>query len=162
VSGDAVQFAREFLSRDVSLDEKMSSPPSTSELQRMGQALELAARAPDSNDYDTLVALAAKMLRNGERFPPWLANFAADVLTGKIPRPTKRGPDKYSKYDRDYKISRCVDEVSRRFGLPKYDNSGLSEKTTASKIVSEASGLSVDVVVTAYQKHNRSGGVNQK
>ena len=120
--------------------------------ERLGNALKKALENPDTNDFDVGVASAADMLRAGAILPDWLAEFAADVLDGKRTRPTKRGPDPYANWIRDYGIARAVLEVSNRFGLPQYTNNELSNKITAAQIVSETAHLSLDVVHKAFQK----------
>ena len=120
--------------------------------ERLANALKKALENPDTNDFDTGVNTAAAMLREGERLPDWLAVFAADVLEGKRTRPTKRGPDPYASWMRDYAVARAVLEVSARFGLPQYTKNELSNKITAAQIVSETAHLSLDVVHKAIQK----------
>ena len=157
MSDEAIRFACEFLTRDVLVEGINSAPPGASDFYHMYKALEQASIDPDTNDFDTLVVVAVDLLRKNEQLPGWLAKFAADVLSGERKRPTKRGADKYTNWERDYKLWRCVDEVSRRFSLPKYDNTDLYENETSAGMVSEASGFSIEVVVTAYKKMNRLG-----
>lgn len=162
MTDEAVKFAKKFFSSNLLLNDIRAETPSVTDLQKIGESLEQAAVDPDTNDFDVLVTLAADVLRENGRLPHWLAKFAADVLTEKRRRPTKRGADKHKNWERDYKLWRSVEEVSKYFSLPRYDNSGLYEKETAAGIVSQASGCSIDVVVTAYRKFKRqfSGSPN--
>jgi hypothetical protein len=154
---EAIQFAKSFLKSEVLFNDAKGSDPSEADMVRMGEALEAAARDPDTNDFDTLVMLAAGLMRENERLPDWLASFAADVLAGKQKRPTKRGADKYKNWQRDYSLWRAVDNVANNFDLPKYTNNELSNKTTSATIVAKAAGLNVDVVITAYKRFNQGG-----
>lgn len=162
---EALQFAKMFWSEQVQgetennilFKDVKASHPTESDMERMGDALEQAARDPDTNDFDVLVMLAAGLMRENERLPDWLASFAADVLEGKRKRPTKRGADKYKNWQRDYSLWRAVDEVACKFDLPKYTNNELSNKPTAAGIVAEAARLNVDVVITAYKRFNKGG-----
>ena len=118
---EALQFAKTFWSEQVQAETEnnilfqdvVASIPSEADLERMGDALEQAARDPDTNDFDVLVMIAAGLMRENERLPDWLASFAADVLEGKRKRPTKRGADKYKNWPRDYSLWRAVDEVAK-------------------------------------------------
>ena len=162
---EALQFAKTFWSEQVQAETEnnilfqdvVASIPSEADLERMGDALEQAARDPDTNDFDVLVMIAAGLMRENERLPDWLASFAADVLEGKRKRPTKRGADKYKNWQRDYSLWRAVDEVASKFNLPKYTNNELSRKPTAAGIVAEAARLNVDVVITAYKSFSKGG-----
>lgn len=162
---EALQFAKTFWSEQVQgetennilFKDVKASHPTESDMERMGDALEQAARDPDTNDFDVLVMLAAGLMRENERLPDWLASFAADVLEGKRKRPTKRGADKYKNWQRDYSLWRAVDEVACKFDLPKYTNNELSNKPTAAGIVAEAARLNVDVVITAYKAFSKRG-----
>ena len=162
---EALQFAKTFWSEQVQAETEnnilfqdvVASIPSEADLERMGDALEQAARDPDTNDFDVLVMIAAGLMRENERLPDWLASFAADVLEGKRKRPTKRGADKYKNWPRDYSLWRAVDEVASKFNLPKYTNNELSRKPTAAGIVAEAARLNVDVVITAYKSFSKGG-----
>lgn len=162
---EALQFAKTFWSEQVQgetennilFKDVKASHPTESDMERMGDALEQAARDPDTNDFDVLVMLAAGLMRKNERLPDWLASFAADVLEGKRKRPTKRGADKYKNWQRDYSLWRAVDEVACKFDLPRYKNNELSNKPTAAGIVAEAARLNVDVVITAYKTFSKGG-----
>jgi len=162
---EALQFAKTFWSEQVQAETEnnilfkdvRASYPTEADMELVGDALEQAARDPDTNDFDVLVMLAAGLMRENERLPDWLATFAADVLEGKRKRPTKRGADKYKNWQRDYSLWRAVDEVARKFDLPKYTNNELSDKPTAAGIVAKAAGLNVDVVITAYKAFSRGG-----
>ena len=163
---EALQFAKTFWSEQVQGETKnsilykdvMAIFPTEADMERNGDLLEQAARDPDTNDFDVLVMLAADLIRDNKGLPDWLALFAADVLEGKRKRPTKRGADKYKNWVRDYSLRVAVDKVARNFGVPKYTNNELSNKTTAAEIVAEAAGLKVDVVITACKKHKRMMG----
>lgn len=157
MTDDAVEFAKRSLSRPVLQDEVKASTPQ--EHENIADALQQAAINPDTNDFDVLKTLAIDSLYRNERLPDWLAIFAADVLSGKKKRPTKRGVDKYSNWERDYKLWRATQEVAKAFGLQHYTNNELSEPTTAAEIVCQAAGCKVDVVITAYKKFTRNMGV---
>ena len=162
---EALQFAKTFWSEQVQavtennilFKDVRASYPTEADMERMGDALEQAARDPDTNDFDVLVMLAAGLMRENERLPDWLASFAADVLEGKRKRPTKRGADKYKNWQRDYSLWRAVDEVASKFNLPKYTNNELSRKPTAADIVAEAARENVEVVKTAYKSFSKGG-----
>jgi hypothetical protein len=102
--------------------------------------------------------LAVELLRKNERMPDSLAFFAADVLEGKRKRPTKRGPDKYSKWERDYRLYRTIQEIVKAFGLAHYTNNELSEKMTAAEIVSQATGIKTAALITIYKRFHRDLG----
>lgn len=154
---EATQFAKSFLESGALFNDVKGRELSEADMVRMGEALEAAALNPDTNDFDTLVMLAAGMMRENEMLPDWLASFAADVLEGKRKRPTRRGADKYKNWRRDYSLWRAVNEVAGKFSLPKYTNNELSENPTAAGIVAEGAGLNVDVVITAYKTFNKGG-----
>ncbi|MEN3371689.1 hypothetical protein [Dechloromonas sp. ZS-1] len=155
---DAVAFAKRFLSGPVLSEDIKAS--TAQEHENVVKALQLAAINPDTNDFDTLVMLAADGLSRNERLPDWLAVFAADVLLGKRKRPTKRGQDEYGNWVRDYKLWQATQEVSKAFNLQHYTNNELSAQITAAEIVCRAAGCSVDVVITAYKKFTRIKGRN--
>jgi len=160
---EALQFAKTFWSEQVQAETEnnilfqdvRASVETEAVMERMYDALEQAARNPDTNDYDVLVKLAAGLMRENERLPDWLASFAADVLEGKRKRPTRRGADKYKNWQRDYSLKRIVDIVASKFDLPKYSNNELSSKPTAAGIVAKAVELNMDVVITAYKKFSK-------
>jgi len=155
----AVKFAKKFLSTPVLLNDAKASTPQ--EHENVIKALKQAAinpDNPDTNDFDALVLIAGTSLSLHGILPQFLASFAADVLLGKRKRPTKRGPDKYLNFGRDYKLWRATQEVAKAFGLPHYTNNELSDKTTAAEIVSRATGCKPDVVITAYKKFGHSCG----
>lgn len=166
MSDEALKFARAFLAGDVMQRDVRSAPATGHEKSSIVEQLTLAAENPDTNDFDLLIALVEEFRKKGQRLPDWLADFAADAATGKIKRPTKRGPDTYKNWERDYTLFRCVTEVSLKFLIPKYINSdqgeglpgsGTTMKPTAAAIVSQASGISADVVITAYKRFSRLG-----
>lgn len=156
MTDDAVEFAKRFLSGPVLYDDVKASTPLGHE--HLGKALQHAVIAPDTNDFDVLIMLAIDGLSKNEPLPEWLAVFAADVLSGKRKRPTKRGPDKYDNWERDYKLWRATQEVAKTFDLQHYSNNELSAQTTAADIVCQAAGCSADVVITAYKKFSRIMG----
>ncbi|MFZ5620355.1 MAG: hypothetical protein ACOY5W_04960 [Pseudomonadota bacterium] len=120
----AVAFAKRLLSApDLLVDDVKASTPQQHE--NAAKALLTAVTNPDTNDFDALVAVAAKLLRTNERLPAELATFAADKLEGKRKRPTKRGSDKYDNWERDYKYWRAIQEVAKAFNLPRYSNNGV-------------------------------------
>jgi len=149
----ATAFAKEFLGRDILLDDCKSHPPTDANLAHIGESLQQAAVDPDTNDYDVLVALAAEM--QGQNPPEWLSTFAADVLRGKRKRPTKRGADKYTNWPRDYRLWRASQEVHNQFNLPLYAEN--STAITAAEVVSKASGEGHVAVVNAIKRFNRLG-----
>ena len=150
---EAVEFARQFLNSLVLQNDIKASPPQ--EHENVVEALRLAAINPDTNDFDTLLVVAADLLYQGRMLPKWLADFTADVILGKKKRPTKRGPDIYVNWERDYKLWRATQEVAKKFNLPLYSSQGRSGSTTAAEIVSLAENCNVDVVITAYKKFTR-------
>jgi hypothetical protein len=153
----AVCFAREFLASNIFHDDLMSAPPSLDTLTEMEEALKRAATNPDTNDFDTLTALIIDRREKGQSLPEWLADFATKVAIGEIKRPTKRGRSQFANFIRDYEIWRCVEEISRRFPLARYDSTGLSESPTAASIVADIRNLSVESVIAICKKRNRLG-----
>jgi len=123
------------------------------------KALERTAINPDANGFDALVLIAGTFLSLDERLPEFLASFAADVLLGKRKRPTKRGPNKYGNFQRDFKLWLVTDVVAEECGLQRYSRNELSGKTMAAEIVSRAAGYKLDVVIAAYKKFNSIMGV---
>jgi hypothetical protein len=154
----ALEFAKKYLSGNILRDDILVSTPKEQDFLRVGNALEIAASKPNSLEFDVLVTIAADILSRNERMPEWLATFAADVLLGKRKRPTKRGPQEFGNWERDYKLWRATQEVAKVFGLQHYSNNELSKRITAAEIVSRAEGCSLDVVVTAYKKYARKWG----
>lgn len=165
---DAVQFAKDFLSGPVLHNDVMTSSAQGHEnvtkrlrmfdklvTRAAAQSVPIQALFQDTNDFDALVTITADVLYENQRMPEFLAIFAADVLSGKCKRPTKRGADKYRNWARDYTLMRATQEVAKAFKLPHYTNNELSAKTTAAKIVSEAVDCNLDVVITAYKKMRR-------
>ena len=154
----AIEFARRFLDGDVLRAHVRTAQPADADFADMGQALQQASIDPDTNDFDVLVGLAADSLRQGEGMPGWLATFAANVLEGKRKRPTKRGRDRYSNWQRDYKLWSATQEVARVFSMPAYTNNELSKKPTAAHAVSLAARCPIDVVVLACRRFNPGRG----
>jgi hypothetical protein len=156
----AIQFAKDFLTNNILLNDLKKKEKNLTELDitRWDEAIEKAAVDPDTLEFDMLVDLAAETMRDNERLPEFLALFVADVLQGKKTRPTKRGADKYKNWHRDYSLCRAVKEVSKVFDLPLYTNNELSQKTTAAKIVSMATGRNIDIVINAYKKFKHYQG----
>lgn len=150
MDNDAVEFAKQFLSGAVLSDDVKASTPL--EYENVARALAQATINPDTNDFDVLLELAVERLNQNQMLPDWLANFAADVLSGKLKRPTRRGPDKYGNFERDYKLWRTTQEVAKHYALPAYTTNELSTKTTAAEVVCQAAGCKRDVVIKAYQK----------
>ncbi|MCB9973561.1 MAG: hypothetical protein H6863_00665 [Rhodospirillales bacterium] len=145
----AIEFVKNYFTttmHDIFIDE-IEKEPSFEELDYVGKKLQEATENPNALDFDVLTDLAATLLRERKMIlPEWLADFSANVLTGKQKRPTKKGPDKDRNYERDYKIFRVVHKVAERFSLPIYTNNELSEKVTAADIVSDATGISIDII----------------
>lgn len=154
----ALEFAKKYLSEQILRDDIQASTPQEQDFLRIGNALEAASSKPNALEFDVLVTTAADILSRNERMPEWLAAFAADVLLGKRKRPTKRGPQEFGNWERDYKLWRATQEVAKAFGLPHYSNNELSKQITAAEIVSRAEGCSLDVVITAYKKYARKWG----
>jgi hypothetical protein len=160
LNDDQVLFARALLQRPLMREDVKRDPPkdgSASDKCTL-ENLKRAALKPDTNEFDTLIILAAEGLYQGDALPDWLATFAADVLTGKRVRPTRRGADKYRNFERDYGLWRTALEVAKRFNLPLYTNNELSTKTTAAEVVGKAANLKVAIVTTAIKKFNRISG----
>ena len=65
-------------------------------------------------EWDSVSLIAQELLREGEPLPAELAEYVADVLEGKRPRPNK-GPMATSR--RDATIFLAVDHVAQRFHL---------------------------------------------
>jgi hypothetical protein len=109
------EFAAQFLHNFVPADDIPATLTAADE-ERLILALQNAATNPDTNDYETLVLLAASFLRDAGRMPEWLATFAADVLEGKRKRPTRRGTDNYQ-LDRNAVRAICINsETPVSFG----------------------------------------------
>ena len=164
---EAFIFAKEFLKKDaqklllddLSAREKEAEANGTIETldESNYQALEAAAKNPDTNDFETLILVAAMLLRQGDRLPDWLATFSADVLEGKRKRPIRRGPDRYAKWMECYQLFRAVEETAKRFDMPIYTHNGLSKKETAAHVVSRAKECPLDIVHNAYRKFKSRG-----
>lgn len=160
MTADRVQFAKQLLSRRW-MDEAQikTSTPSVKYVNRLTELLRQASLNPDQNTFDMLTAIAAEFIRQGHGnvLPDWLANFAADVLSGKVKRPRKKGEDQL-KIWRDFGYWRASFTVAKRYNLPLYTNNELYEGTTAAKIVSQAAGCKVDLIVQAIKKSQRRFG----
>lgn len=121
-------------------------------------------RELDLDTYERLCAALAYTLRNGKKLNPWEEQFVADALenkgTGKRPK-GKSGPDKRKNQLRDYTLWRCAEEVAKRYGLGRYSKGSLT-KITASEIIAEAAGYSVDIVIEAFRKFNSLTNVSAK
>ena len=156
---EAICFARDFLASDFMQNDLLAAPPTEDELLRMGALLMRMDPTEDTNTFDTFLLVGCHMLEHGETIPLWLARFIAGVARGEIKRPTLRGPDKHIHFERDFQLARCVEEVAARFSLPKYYASDTPrkkpappKKATAAEIVSRASGLPVEIVITAFKR----------
>jgi hypothetical protein len=118
----------------------------------------------DRDNYERLCAEIADTLRSGKKLNPWGEQFVADALenkgTGKRPK-GKPGPDKRKNQLRDYTLWRCTEEVAKRYGLGRYSKGSLT-KITASEIIAEATGYSVDIVIEAFRKFNSLTNVSAK
>lgn len=158
-----LEYARELLSKPFRgyVDEALESPRAKDAIaEMMVEPLMEAANNPekcDANNYDILVSLAAQELRRFDPdsccvpIQPWLAQFAADVLEGKRKRPTKRGPDKYGNFSRNYCYARAVSAVAERFEIPKYATGEPLNKPTAAEVIAEAAGCKPDTVINAVK-----------
>lgn len=158
----ATKCARKFLASDVMRSDLQSAPPTEDDLLSMGEQLMQSDPTEDTNTFDAMRLVGSHMLKRGEKLPPWLEDFMARVATGEIERPTKRGPDKYLNFERDYKLARCVEKIAERYDLPKYyghetprKKADRPKKVTAAEVVSRASRCSVETVITAYKRHRR-------
>lgn len=160
MNDEQVLFAKTRLERSLLRESVRDDPRQTDSalLDHFLQQLKRASLDPDTNDFDVLVILAAEGLYQGDALPEWLSTFAADVLTGKRVRPTRRGADKYQNFERDYGLWRTALEVAKRFNLPLYTNNELSTKTTAAEVVGKAANLKVAIVTTAIKKFDRMSG----
>ena len=125
---------------------------------RLDRAMEAAVTSGDTNDYDTSVILAACCLREHMPMPPWLACFAADVLEGKRQRRTKRGPDPYATFMRDWRLSWLTRTVAHHFGLQTYSHNELSRKPTAAEVVSQAADVPKETVINALRRFPPESG----
>lgn len=107
---------------------------------------------PDTNDFDAMVVLAAKLHREGQRLPRELATFAADVLEGERSRPTRPGPDRHGGFIRNVALSFAVEAVAQKFGIARYAKGNTSNETAADA-VSVASKYTVNTVTAAVSSH---------
>jgi len=159
---EAITYAKTFYASDIISDDLKpldELPFIFKKLRYRQKAIDMLMTARhqewgDAHDFDFLIQFIANGLRKGDKKPldPDLALFVADVLEGKRARPTKRGQDKYANRQRDYKLARSVDEIAKRFNLPRYTNNELSKKITAADVISQTTGLSKDIVITAYKR----------
>ena len=86
--------------------------------------------------------------------PKYLRLFIADVLEGKRKRPAPRGPDPYAKWERDYCLCRTTQLVAKVCNLPHYSHNG-ADMSTAAGIVSQATGIPIEIVIRAYRKFRK-------
>lgn len=157
VDNEAITFARDYLNKNLLLEFIRRSKPTEGDLLCMDEAMEAAAKNPDTNDFDAITTVAVDLLREGERMPAWLAAFVADILEGNRKRPVKPGQDPYKHWERDYKLWQTTLAVSERFDLPAYTNNELSDKSTAADAVAAAAGVGADVVKNACKKMKKLG-----
>lgn len=106
----------------------------------------------DANAFDVLVHTAAQILREGRRLPPEFTIFTADVLEGKIRRPTKRGPDPNRDWIRNFALSFATEAVSTKFGIARYE-SGNTNNRTAANAVGEVAKCTPRTVRNALKSH---------
>jgi len=155
---EAIALAKLLMSAPILSKDAEGEPLTEASIDEIAKALQEASTNPDSNDFDVLTMIAADLLYQNQRMPEWLATFAADVLSGKRRRPTKRGADRYGNWERDYKFWKATQEVANSFGLQRYSNNELSVQTTAAEVVSQAAGCRTDIVITAFKKFSRIMG----
>lgn len=156
---DPREFAKRLLDTDILRNDIISLGPDHGDPDSVVDAL-IKIAAPeydrDTNDYDVLNLLLTGYLKSNEPVPDWLATFGANVLEGTIKRPTKRGPDEYTNFERDYRLARAVQKVAKDYSLPRYHINEESKKNkmtdTAAGVVSQAHGCNIDVVINAYKK----------
>jgi len=158
MTNEALEFAKKILTGPILRYDLYVSNPQKEDFLRIGNELEAASKKPNAIEFDALLTIAADALSKNERMPDWLSAFAADVLLGKQKRPTKRGPEEFGNWERDYRLWRATQEVAKAFGLQHYSNNELSARLTAAEVVSRAANCSPDVVITAYKKFTRIRG----
>ena len=112
----------------------------------------LNGKLEDPNDYDVLVLSAALVLREGQRLRANLAIVTADILEGKILRPTKRGPDPTRDWLRNCALSFAAQAVATKFGIARYEN-GNTNNRTAADAVSEAAKCTPSSVRNALKSN---------
>ena len=151
-----LHFDRDLLREDV--NKKLDAEPNSLNMMDVIEKAALDINSSDTNDFDFLIYYTCTELYENRRLPEFLSKFAADVLSGKRKRPTKRGADKYVNWERNYKLWSTVKKVSETFSLPCYSTNELSDKTSAAEVVSSATGLKVDTVIKAFQKCKRNLG----
>jgi len=89
----------------------------------------------DEQVYDALARLAAHYLAEDKPMPRELRSFAAPVLIGAWPRPSKRG--RKSNRAEDVRLHMLVKLVAQRFDISTYSK-GETNTPTAVQIVGEA------------------------
>jgi hypothetical protein len=170
---ERVKFAKEILEKDLMLEFFTKDPGiSANEKMKMDNAIFEKARAfvekdttLDTIDFDTLISLSAMLIRERKPLSNSFPEFIAGVLEGKIKRPISRGRCKYSNFKRDLELMLAVGQVNEKFNVPLYYNNDLLRNitedgtpTTAAGIVSIASKIKVDTVITAYKNYSKHWG----
>ena len=160
---DPMDYARQLWNewRDLPMPTLPGKPGDDPEVdERMVRALKETAVASDNpNAYDALVTVAAWFLRDPlgrQMMPIWLSRFAADVIEGKRTRPTRRGPDPYPNWVRDFKLAHLTPVIARRYKLPLFTHNELSRKWTAAEVVSEAADVPTETVINALRRFPQS------
>ena len=117
----------------------------------IAEALQEGVKDPDTRDYLVLTELCAVFIRQGKLIPPFLRDFAAGAIAGKIkPRPRSGRP---KNVERDFALWAATEIVAEHYDLPKYSQGNATLKTTAAEIVAEVAGVPIDAVLHALRKH---------
>lgn len=90
------------------------------ELQR---ALTVQGDTANVYQHDELMLYAAAFLRERQALPPWLADFAADVIEGRRTRPRQHGQMSGHKRRRDTAVRLAMIRLVKDCGLPAYSRS---------------------------------------
>ena len=101
--------------------------------------------------FDVLNLLAQRFLREHRAFPPALATWAADVLAGKIKRPSKGAKRKTL---RNSMVTLCVRETAKRHGLRHTRKDGVTPES-ACDAVAKAWSMPYKTVADIWNKRTR-------
>lgn len=132
------------------------------------QRLEEGLATNDPATFDIALAVCASMVRQHEPLPDFLAQFAADFLDGSRARPKVRGHDPLKAYEQDFLITRAINALVSKLGVPRYTNSETAAKLTASQLVAEHLRKTDAQIKGAYRrekaraKKDRGGKVKGK
>ena len=119
------------------------------------EALATGKRYPRTN-FDILQNLSSRLVRDGQRLPPRLQHWTADVVAGLITRPT-RGEMRNGK--RDFWLPFCVWWLERNY--PKMDETRQRESKTnrphrsACDAAAKAFGITYDATEKIWTKNRR-------